>query len=239
MYTKYTDTQIIDGKIVRRSTTWPNYGATSCGMIYRWDRKNKMSLTLTKKGYLYVRLCHNNVAECRFAHVLIDQCWVENPNNYQYVNHIDGDKTNCASTNLEWVTSSQNQRHAIDNKLRGIGEDQYNAQLTDEQVKEVCKLLVDGWRVKDLSVKFSVSADIIQKIKSGDSYPHIRRLYEIPVKYKTQFSESTIRWVCERIKEGLADATIAELSTNKNLSVYQVKRIRDKIIYSTISGEYF
>lgn len=86
---------------------------------------------------------------------------------------------------------------------------------------------------------FDVSKDIIRKIKSDDSYPSIRKLYNIEHDYKIDLSEQTVRWVCERINEGLGDVPITKLSNNKSLNVYDVKRIRNKIRYRTISDEYF
>lgn len=236
-----TQSKIINGKTVRRSTTWPNYGCTSCGIVYRWDREKKMTSTVTQYGYLSFRASHNNFTSTGFVHVIVAQCWLDNdnPTIKVNVNHIDGNKANPNSSNLEWVTRSQNQRHAIETNLKSSGEDLYNSQLTEIQVHEVCVLMLDGWRAKDIAERYNVSVDIISKIKSGDSYPDIRNKYNIPVKFKDQFSESTVRWVCEQIVNGTADATIATISTNKKLSVYQVKRIRNKIRYSSISNEYF
>ena len=43
----------------------------------------------------------------------------------------------------------------------------------------------------------------------------------------------------EQIIRGLGDSSIAKESNNKNVNVYEVKRIRNKIRYKTISDEYF
>lgn len=54
-----------------------------------------------------------------------------------------------------------------------------------------------------------------------------------------QSSPITVRWVCERINEGYSDPNIAKMSTNSNITTIEVKRIRYKIRYKTISDEYF
>lgn len=46
-------------------------------------------------------------------HRLLAELYVPNPNGYREVNHIDGNKGNFKLSNLEWVTSSENIRHAF------------------------------------------------------------------------------------------------------------------------------
>ena len=51
------------------------------------------------------------------AHRLVALTFIENPQNKKYVNHIDGIKSNCLLSNLEWNTPSENAQHAIDTNL--------------------------------------------------------------------------------------------------------------------------
>ncbi len=238
--------KIIEGKIVRKSSKYPNYGTTVCGEVYRWDTEKKMKIIPVGgnrfKGdkYMGFRVCHNNKPGKGFLHVIIADCWIPNSDeNKTQVNHKNGIKSDYNISNLEWCTPSQNQRHAVSSGLKGQRSELYNSTLSDDQVHLICQRLEDGWLVKDLADLFNVSKDIIRKVKAGDTYFTIRNMYNIPHKYIADLSESTVRWVCERINEGISDKEISALSHNKGLTCIQVKRIRYKIRYRIISDEYF
>lgn len=64
-------------------------------------------------GYSDVSLSRNGVTILHCIHRLLAEAWVPNPNNYNYVNHIDLDKTNNSLDNLEWVSNSGNMNHAV------------------------------------------------------------------------------------------------------------------------------
>lgn len=82
-------------------------------------RKEKIlkPLKLTK-GYLGIRLYNNTNAKTFKIHRLVATYFIPNPNNYEQVNHIDGDKTNNNATNLEWCTNEYNMKHSYDIGLR-------------------------------------------------------------------------------------------------------------------------
>lgn len=227
---------------VKKSGLWPNYCASKCGRVFRINTKKEMKRNPHgRSGYLAFRASHNNKPKNVFVHKIVADCWVYNPDpkRKQQVNHLDGNKLNNYYTNLEWVTSSQNQQHALKTGLKQSTNQLYNSSLTNAEVHRVCQLLEDGVRVIDIANIFDVSTDIIRKIKSGDTYFTIRVLYNIDYNYKNNFSESTVRWCCEMINKGLSDHQISKKSTNKLLKPMAVKHIRYKIRYKIISDEYF
>lgn len=66
----------------------------------------------TKDGYLETTLYKGGKQTFIRTHRIVAQAFCENPQNKLEVNHIDGNKQNNRADNLEWVTSSENQKHA-------------------------------------------------------------------------------------------------------------------------------
>ena len=230
----------IDGKEVRRHPEFNLYGATYCGSVYRIDRKKCLTNTYNKRAkYYYIRISQYNVPRTLRSHIFIAKCWLPNPLGLRVVNHKDGNKLNISCGNLEWTTDSQNQQHALDTGLKQKGQDLYNSKLDDDQVHEVCELLQEGYRVKDLAEMFGVNRDNIRKIKDGSCFFHIRKLYvNIPHNFNTEHSVGTVKWVCNKILDGTSDVNIAKTCSSK-LTTIDVKRIRNKIRYTSITDEYF
>jgi hypothetical protein len=82
------------------------------GNIYSEKCKRYLKPTI-EGGYYRIRLLHNKIRTSYYIHVLVAQYFCNNPDSKPIVNHIDGNKLNNHYTNLEWVTGSENNRHAI------------------------------------------------------------------------------------------------------------------------------
>lgn len=59
-------------------------------------------------GYLIVNLYKNNKMKPKLIHRLVGKTFIDNPNNFNYINHIDKNKSNNNVNNLEWCTQSYN-----------------------------------------------------------------------------------------------------------------------------------
>ena len=83
--------------------------------------KNMKALKLTQNprtGYCQVFLHKDKKLVSRYLHRLVAETFIPNPGHLCEVNHIDGVKTNNAVQNLEWITRSNNIKHAYKTGLR-------------------------------------------------------------------------------------------------------------------------
>lgn len=73
-----------------------------------------------KNGYFSFNLTMPDGSKTRqYVHRLVAQAYLPNEDKRKVeVNHIDGDKLNNNVENLEWVTPSENQQHALQKELR-------------------------------------------------------------------------------------------------------------------------
>jgi len=91
------------------------------------------------------------------VHRLLAEVFIPNPNNYPIINHLDGIKSNCAISNLEWTTYSLNQKHAYDTGLK-------NKKLTIQDKENIIKLRNNGHTYYYIADKHNVSYQIIGRI---------------------------------------------------------------------------
>lgn len=66
-----------------------------------------------KRGYMHVCLSKENKPSTKSVHRLVAEAFIDNPMGKPVVNHMDGDKTNNAVSNLEWATYPENELHSI------------------------------------------------------------------------------------------------------------------------------
>lgn len=72
----------------------------------------KLTPYIGTDGYLQVQYRKENQKNHHNrVHVILAHCFIQNPNNYKYINHKDSNKLNNSLENLEWCTNSYNVKH--------------------------------------------------------------------------------------------------------------------------------
>ena len=89
-----------------------NYLIDKNGNIYS-KYKKRLLKSVDKNGYLRINIKRRNYGINR----LVAETFIENPNNYEIVNHIDCNKHNNNVENLEWCSRIMNAQHAVINNL--------------------------------------------------------------------------------------------------------------------------
>lgn len=77
----------------------------------------RIKTTINNRGYEIAVITVKNVSINISVHRLMALTFLENPENKPQINHKDGNKLNNTIENLEWVTNSENLKHAFRNGL--------------------------------------------------------------------------------------------------------------------------
>lgn len=95
------------------------YSVSDHGDVLRISTGRSIAPYLSKRGYLMVAMRTKDSARQKQVsiHRLVAMAFVEGYAPGLQVNHIDGVKTNNAIGNLEWVTGTDNIKHAIETGL--------------------------------------------------------------------------------------------------------------------------
>lgn len=139
--------------------------------------KLKVGGTCSKQGYYQVGI-GGKKGKIYMLHRLIAEVWCDNPNGYKIVNHKDGNKGNNTPSNLEWCTSSQNNKHAFDTGLKKVGiRQKYLAfknskTYDDDQINAWQILQADGYTLDQISKHCGVSVSTLQRYIGGGDYEY-------------------------------------------------------------------
>ena len=86
------------------------------GVMSTYIHKGKLlKLRKYKNNYMYAYLNKNGSQKKYLVHRLVATAFLENENNYKYINHKDNNPNNNNVDNLEWCTQKYNIQYAYDN----------------------------------------------------------------------------------------------------------------------------
>lgn len=111
---------------MRQIKNYPDYLATLDGKVFSLKSMKFIKPLLINSGYFLIRLRNDFKEKSLLLHRVIADTYIENIDNKEQVNHIDGNKLNNCVLNLQWNTPSENMRHAYDNNL---------IKLSDKKIK--------------------------------------------------------------------------------------------------------
>ena len=86
------------------------YCVSNFGRVYSIKRETIMKLSMLN-GYWRVVLYDGNKTKGYYVHRIVAEAFIPNPQNKPIINHIDENRANNKTSNLEWATFSENVNH--------------------------------------------------------------------------------------------------------------------------------
>lgn len=165
------------------------YKASSYGRIVKLKDNTEIIPSATSDGYLSVKLINDNGQRTNIRLNRLIAFVFHNPYNKEFLyfrgleaNHIDGDIKNNKASNLEWLTPSENQKHAYANNLRKpISRDKCKlTSHTEKQVRETCELISKGYSLSEIKslLSFNATDGFINALKRKKTWKDIVTEYD-------------------------------------------------------------
>lgn len=157
---------------------FPNYEVSSFGRLRRikksWSQlPGPLTPFTVTNGYKQFQFHNNGAKKALRIHTIVLEVFDREKIGIEEANHKDGDTSNNNINNLEWVTPSQNMKHAYDTKLhpKPYGDKSHFSKLTPSQVNEIRVKICDGlMSMISIAKEYSVSRYCIYRIRDGKSW---------------------------------------------------------------------
>jgi hypothetical protein len=218
------------------------YEVSNFGEV-RYKNTGRHLSPFDSKGYLRIGLMTNDRGQQKFpVHRLVATAFVDGmTDERRFVNHIDGNKHNNRSDNLEWVTASENTRHAIMTGLLKVvnGERNGQANVTEATVRDACELLVEFHGNVPMTYKVmlelgydDITKGILYHLKTKSTWIHITDEYFKPEDFDPFHPNFNMTILIKNINTGhtLITWTLSKASTY----IGKCLNISREVIYSQL-----
>ena len=141
--------------------------------------KERILAQSNARGYKHVTLKVNGSRKDMRVHRLVAMAFLDNAENKEMVNHIDGCKSNNLLSNLEWATRSENELHAYRtglkkssdlHKRRTSESNKQRRTLDEDTVRYIRKSKLSQYK---LSEEIGISRSMIGLIKQRKRYEDV------------------------------------------------------------------
>lgn len=168
----YEDYQISNkGRVIAKEKKVRYTHAITKKEHFRTTEKKFLKVYLNNRtGYKFVQLYKDKKSKNFNIHRLVAINFLNNHDNLDQVNHIDGNKHNNTVENLEWCSNEYNHEHATKTGLKASKEKISTSKLTEEKVfyiREFIKICVTHEKLAEI---FNVSRSTISLISNNKTW---------------------------------------------------------------------
>lgn len=154
-----------------------DYRVFDDGRVFSCKTGNEISQRPNKDGYATFTAGKKGSRTRVRTHRVIAQLFVDNPHDYDEVDHLDCNRMNPAASNLEWVTHEENIKRAYargSHDGRITGEKNPKARLTEELVRQMREEYRSGSRVIDIVDKYGCPWSTVNNAVKGITWKHVK-----------------------------------------------------------------
>ena len=229
-----------DGEIWKPCTESDYYEISNYGRVKQIGTMTKSKHPIPRitpqrldgKGYCSCSLITTNSKRSNGfkVHRLVGFCFIQNPNNLEQINHINGKKTFNKVDNLEWISNLDNMRHSYEIGLREFssrGEMNGRSVLNEENVRDIYENK-EYKTIKELCEIYGTERSTIQAIMDDKHWTYVtKNLNKAPVSIYDVYSK------CYNENETIVFKTRKDLLEKLNCSK---TRIKDRNTKKFING---
>lgn len=173
----------LDGELWANIYGFPDYMVSNLGRVKsigrfvkhpnnskRWNPTRILKQALNTYGYLMVSITNDKRMASIPTHILVGRAFIENPNNFPQIAHIDHNRQNPSVSNLMWVTGKENMQQSVRDGRVSRGEGRPASILKEHHVKIIYETRMS---YRKLAKIFGVCYSTIQELKSGKNWRFI------------------------------------------------------------------
>lgn len=169
----------------------PNkYMISNTGKAINIKTNHILTPVITWNGYYRINLqLKSGIRRYYTIHRIVAIEFIPNNDYNLQVNHINGDKSNNNIWNLEWVTASQNIKHAFDHGLKTQykGEECSWSTINNNQAEKIAQMIcTQEYTYQEIADIIGCSKSVVGDIACGQNWKYLYNKYNLK-QYRKEF----------------------------------------------------